>query len=71
MLVRKQLSFQVVSAIESLLATIQTMAARVKPDGKLSEFLTAIKEQHQQKEGETGRQKLKYQVHLWTTICNV
>ncbi|XP_078146195.1 zinc finger protein 862-like [Centroberyx gerrardi] len=50
-----------VSGIESLLATIETMAARPKPDGKLSEFLAAMKEQHQQKGGETGRQGLKYQ----------
>ncbi|KAM3877403.1 nuclear RNA export factor 1-like [Diretmus argenteus] len=52
---------QAVSGVESLLATIEAMAARPKPDGKLSEFLAAMKKQHQQKGGEPGRQWFKYQ----------
>ena len=52
---------QAVSGIESLLITIEAMAARPKPDGKLSEFLAAMKKQRQQEGGEPGR--FMYQVY--------
>ncbi|CAL8328156.1 unnamed protein product [Gadus morhua 'NCC'] len=54
---------QAVSGIESLLATIEAMAASPKPDGKLSEFLAAMKKQRQQRGGEPGAGTFKYQVH--------
>ncbi|XP_056451735.1 uncharacterized protein LOC130386899 isoform X2 [Gadus chalcogrammus] len=52
---------QAVSGIESLLATIEAMAASPKPDGKLSEFLAAMKKQRQQRGGEPGAGTFKYQ----------
>ncbi|KAK0135416.1 Zinc finger protein 862 [Merluccius polli] len=61
LILRIQLSSQAVSGIESLLATIEAMAASPKPDGKLSEFLAAMKKQRQQRGGEPGTGTFKYQ----------
>ncbi|XP_056453175.1 TOG array regulator of axonemal microtubules protein 1-like [Gadus chalcogrammus] len=61
LVLRIQLSSQAVSGIESLLATIEAMAASPKPDGKLSEFLAAMKKQRQQRGGEPGAGTFKYQ----------
>ena len=63
LILRIQLSSQAVSGIESLLATMEAMAASPKPDGKLSEFLAAMKKQRQQSGGEPGAGTFKYQVH--------
>ncbi|XP_029915000.1 zinc finger protein 862-like [Myripristis murdjan] len=52
---------QAVSGIESLLATTEAMAASPKPDGKLSEFLAAMKKQRQQTWGESGTGRFKFQ----------